>query len=165
MEHAGDATELERSTKECGAHRSAFLIEVANARIAALVANRLQLRAANGERRRENGAEAHSTLRSAPAFDEYAEHIVRLQIPTHVHTILVDVGECPRELGAIRRGEVTLCRVEGVVKRRGDRPAKRDGVGHPGKRFLRTDPARVRSAHRKDVVDGELENELGGNRV
>ena len=34
-----------------------------------------------------------------------------------------------------------------------------------GSVLLRADPARVRSAHREDVVDRELENELGGNRI
>src|SRR5690242_13947551 len=116
-EGARDASKLERGAKERGAQRLAVRVEEIPADAMARVANRLQLRARERERRRENLPDAHRAAGGRGPLRHHSERVALLEIAAHVDLVFEDVGERPRELLARVSGqELRGARVHRVIK-------------------------------------------------
>ena len=62
------------------------------------MADSVRLGAPDTERGCQDRAHANRALRPSLSLDENPKHVVRLQIATHVHAVLVDVRERPSQL-------------------------------------------------------------------
>jgi hypothetical protein len=109
----------------------------------------------------DDRADANDPVWASAPFEDDAEVVADLQVPTHVDPVLVDVGELSRQLGTGRRRE-KLGRpdIHRFVQVGTDATPDDQCVDGPGQPLLFPDPPRVSALDCEIPVHVELEDDL-----
>ncbi len=146
-EPARDAAELQRCPQERAPQRSAALVIEARHSIAprgVLEVERVLGATRHVDPRGQDPAEAPLPLRRLEALEQHGEAVARADVAGEVHFPVVHVGDRPRELASLGRGQEGIGHrlVERVVQRGLDRARHPQPCNDPGNRLDRLDPAR-----------------------